>query len=69
MSGFSQGTTCSRGESKAEKTTVQTRKGAESEQETLGGSHGARSFGLDTAPAYGAAADGFFHGAEKDYVH
>ena len=35
----------------------------------LGGGDGARGFWFDAAPAYGAAADGFFYGAEEDYVH
>src|SRR6266403_1846399 len=30
---------------------------------------GARGFRFDAAPAYGAAAYGFFYGAEEDYVH
>ena len=34
-----------------------------------GGGGSAGSFGLDAAPAYGAAADGFFYGAEEDDVH
>src|SRR6266404_9735939 len=32
-------------------------------------SYRAGSFGFDAAPAYGAAAYGFFYGAEEDYVH
>src|SRR6266403_4630750 len=35
----------------------------------LGGGDGARGFRFDAAPAYGAAAYGFFYGAEEDYVH
>src|SRR6266403_763833 len=35
----------------------------------LGGGDGARGFRFDAAPAYWAAAYGFFYGAEEDYVH
>src|SRR6267154_1982700 len=35
----------------------------------LSGGDGARGFRFDAAPAYGAAAYGFFYGAEEDYVH
>ena len=28
-----------------------------------------RRFGFDAAPAHRPAADGFFHGAEKDHIH
>src|SRR5712671_5337399 len=35
----------------------------------LGGGDGARGFRFDAAPAYGAAAYGFFYGTEEDYVH
>src|SRR5882724_8287697 len=35
----------------------------------LGGGDGAGGFRFDAAPAYGAAAYGFFYGAEEDYVH
>ncbi|MCU1242141.1 MAG: hypothetical protein JWO71_2867 [Candidatus Acidoferrum typicum] len=64
MNGFSQGSACSHGESQAEKTRVETRKGAESEQGNLCGGYGAGGFRLDAAPADGAAADRFFYGAE-----